>query len=75
MRPLLRVAWYRFQATFTRRRGSYLGVVLLTALIGGLAMGAAAGARRTESSFPTYFASGSFLASSADSNVAAAQQW
>jgi hypothetical protein len=57
MRPLLRVAWYRFQATFTRRRGSYLGVMLLTALIGGLAMGAAAGARRTESSFPTYFAS------------------
>jgi hypothetical protein len=35
----------------------YLSVVLLTALIGGLSMGAAAGARRTESSFPTYFAS------------------
>jgi hypothetical protein len=54
---ILRVAWYRFGATFSRRWGGYLSIVLLIGLLGGLAMSSAAGARRTESSFPTYLAS------------------
>jgi hypothetical protein len=56
-RQVLRFAWYRLQATFGRRWVDYLAVVLLIGLIGGVAMGAVAGARRTESSFPTYLAS------------------
>jgi hypothetical protein len=51
------VAWYRFRAAFGRRRGGYLSVVLLIGLLGGLAMGAVAAARRTQSSFPTFLAS------------------
>jgi hypothetical protein len=54
---VLTVAWYRFRATFGRRWGGYLSLVLLVGLVGGLAMGAVAGARRTQSSFPTYLAS------------------
>jgi hypothetical protein len=57
MSRVLRVARYRFRATFGRRWGGYLSLVLLIGLIGGLAMGAVAGARRTDSSFPTYLAS------------------
>jgi hypothetical protein len=53
---LFRVAWYRFGATFGRRRAGYLTVVLLVALLGGLAMGAIAGARRTQSFFPAFLA-------------------
>ena len=51
------VAWYRFRATFKRRWGGYLSIVLLVGLLGGLAMGSIAAARRTQSSFPTYAAS------------------
>jgi hypothetical protein len=54
---VLRVAWYRFRSTFGRRSGGYLSVILLLGLVGGLSLGAVAGARRTESSFPTYLAS------------------
>ncbi len=57
MSQVLRVAWYRFRATFGYRWGGYLSMVLLIGLIGGLAMGAVAGARRTESSFSVYFVS------------------
>ena len=53
----LRVSGYRLRATFGRRRGAYLSLVLLIGLVGGLAMGALAAARRTESSFPTFLAS------------------
>ena len=53
----LRVARYRFRATFGRRWSAYLTLVLLIGLIGGVAMGALAAARRTESSFPTFLAS------------------
>lgn len=52
-----RVGWYRFAATFGRRWGGLLAIVLLVGLIGGLAMGAVAGARRTQSSFPAFLAS------------------
>ncbi len=51
------VAWYRFRATFRRRWGGYVTLIVLTGLVGGLAMGSIAGARRTQSSFPTYLAS------------------
>jgi FtsX-like permease family len=53
----LGVAWYRFRATFGRRWGSYLTLVLLIGLVGGIGMGAIAGARRTQSSFSTFLAS------------------
>ena len=48
--------WYRLRATWRERRGGYLTVVLLVGLVGGVAMGAVAGARRTQSAFPTYLA-------------------
>lgn len=53
----LRVAWFRYRASFRRRRYGYFNVALLIALIGGLAVASLAGARRTESSFPAYVAS------------------
>ena len=46
----LAFAWYRFRATFGRRWGGLLSVVLLTGLLGGLSMGAIEAARTTESS-------------------------
>ena len=51
------VAWYRFAATFGRRWGGYLAVVLLIGLIGGIAMASVAAARRTQSSYPAFLAS------------------
>jgi hypothetical protein len=54
---VLTVASYRFRATFRRRWPGYLSIVLLMGLVGGLAMGSIAGARRTQSSFPTFLAS------------------
>ena len=54
---VLRLAWYRLRATFGRRWGGYLGLILLIGLVGGAALGAAAAARRTESSFPVFLAS------------------
>jgi hypothetical protein len=55
-RPVLFVARYRLRATFGRRWRGYLTIVLLVGLVGGLAMGALAGARRTQSSFPSFLA-------------------
>src|SRR5437868_14173385 len=49
-----RVVGYRFRMTFARRRGGLLAIVVLIGLLGGLAMGAVAGARRTQSSYPAY---------------------
>ncbi len=57
MGPLLGTAWYRLATTFGRRWTGYLAIVLLIGLIGGLAMGSIAGARRTGSSYATYLAS------------------
>ncbi len=54
---MLRVAWYRFRITFRRRWGGYLALVLLVGLVGGLAMGAVAAARRTQSSYHAFLAS------------------
>src|SRR5277367_491610 len=50
-------AWYRFRATFARRLGSYLSIVLLIGLTGGVAMASVAAARRTQSSYPTFLKS------------------
>ena len=50
------VVWYRFAATFGRRRSGYLTLVLLIGLIGGVAMGSVAAARRTQSSYATFLA-------------------
>jgi hypothetical protein len=57
MSQVLRVAWYRFRATFARRWGGYLSVVLLIGLVGGISMGSIAAGRRTQSSYPTFLAS------------------
>ncbi len=57
MTDVARVAWYRFRATFRRRRAGYASLAVLIALVGGVAMAAVAGARRTQSSFPAVWAS------------------
>jgi hypothetical protein len=54
---VLPVAWYRFRSTLRRRLPGYLSIVLLVGLVGGLAMASLAGARRTQSSYPTFLAS------------------
>ena len=51
------VAWYRFVTTFSRRRSGYLTLILLIGLLGGVAMGSVAAARRTQSSYATFLAS------------------
>ncbi len=51
------LAGYRFAATWRARFPAYLTLVLLIGAVGGLAMGAVAGARRTQSSYPTLLAS------------------
>ena len=53
---LLGPAWYRLRATLAQRRGGYLTVVVLVGVVGGVAMGAVAGARRTQAAFPAYLA-------------------
>ena len=52
-----RIGWYRFRATLARQLTSYLTVVLLIGLIGGVGMASLAGARRTQSSYPQFLAS------------------
>jgi FtsX-like permease family len=51
------VAWYRFRCTWGERWPGYLALVLLLGLLGGLAMGSVAAARRTQAAFPAYLAS------------------
>ena len=53
---VLPVAWYRLRGTWRHRRGGYLSIALMVGLVGGLGLGAVAGARRTQSSFPRYLA-------------------
>ena len=54
---MIRVAWFRFRATFKREWTGYLALVLLIGLVGGLALGVLAGARRTQSSYPAFLRS------------------
>ena len=56
MSQALRVAWYRFRATWHDRWSGYLAIVVLVGLLGGLALGAMAAARRTQSSYPMLLA-------------------
>ncbi|TVZ05470.1 ABC transporter permease [Trebonia kvetii] len=51
-----RVAWYRFRCTLSRRWTGYLAITLLLGLVGGLAMGSVAAARRTQGAYLTYLA-------------------
>src|ERR1700685_2742195 len=55
-REVVNGAWFRFRATFGHRWRGYAALVLLIALVGGLAMAGVAAARRTQSSFSTYLA-------------------
>ena len=54
---VVREASYRFRACFHGRWGGYVVLLLLIGVVGGVAMAAVAGARRTQSSFPVYLAS------------------
>jgi hypothetical protein len=56
-RAVLTAVRYRFGATFRRRWGGYLAIALLIGLVGGIAMGSIAAARRTQSSYPAFLAS------------------
>ena len=51
---VLRIAWYRFRGTFSRRWGGYVALALLIGLVGGAAMAATTAGRRTYSSYPDY---------------------
>ena len=51
-----RTAWYRTVTCWRRQRASYLVLVLLVGLVGGVALGSLAAGRRTESSFSTFLA-------------------
>jgi hypothetical protein len=53
-RQVLHVAWYWLRANFKRRRTNFLAVVLIIGLLGGIAVGSLAAARRTESSFQVF---------------------
>ena len=55
--PALQLAWYRFRRTFRRQWTGYLALALLIGLVGGLAIGSVAAARRTQAAFPAYLAS------------------
>ena len=58
MKPRVgRVAWYRFHATLRRRAFGLVSLVVLIAMLGGLAMAALAGARRNQSAYPAFLAS------------------
>ncbi len=57
IRAVVRESRYRFRATFRRRWAGYLTLVVIVGLVGGVALAAVAGARRTQSSFPAYLAS------------------
>ena len=51
----MRLAWYRSRTTFSHRGGSYLAIIVLVGLVGGLALGSIAAARRTASSPAVYY--------------------
>jgi FtsX-like permease family len=52
----LRVTGYRLRATLRRRWAGYVGLAVLTGLVGGVALAAVTAARRTDSSYPRFLA-------------------
>ena len=54
---VLRVSWYRFRVTWSRRWSEWLAIVLLAGLVGGLSMASISAARRIQSSYPTFLRS------------------
>ena len=52
-----RLVAYRFRATLARQWGGYVILIVLVGLLGGVSLGALAGARRTQSSYGSYLAS------------------
>ncbi len=56
-RRTMSVASYWLRASFRRRWSSYLTIVLLIGLVGGVAIGSLGAARRTQSSFNVFLAS------------------
>src|ERR1700688_2982019 len=50
----VQTAWYRSVTSWRRLRASYLVLVVLIGLVGGVALGSLAAARRTDSSFSTF---------------------
>ena len=60
----LALARYRFRTTLAHRWTGYLTIVVLVGILGGVAMGSIAAARRTQAAFPV------FLASTNPSNLA-----
>ncbi len=52
----VQTAWYRSVVSWRRQRAGYLVLVLLVGLLGGIALGSVAAARRTASSFSTFLA-------------------
>jgi len=57
MQELGRVAWYRFRVGLHRRWPGYLALIVLIGIVGGVSLGSIAGARRSESAFPTFLKS------------------
>lgn len=55
-RQVVRVTAYRARANLARQRAGLVALVLLLGLVGGLALGSLAAARRTASSFPVFWA-------------------
>jgi FtsX-like permease family len=53
----VRLAWFRFGAYGPQRWSAYLYLVLLVGLVGGVALGSVAAARRTQSAFPAFLVS------------------
>ena len=53
----VRLARYRFRTVLAQRWTGYLTVVVLVGLLGGVALGSMAAARRTKAAFPVYLAS------------------
>ena len=51
------VALYRLRSAFGRRWGDYAALVLVVALVGGIAMASVAAGRRGQSSYPAFLAS------------------
>jgi hypothetical protein len=57
----VKTAWYRTVVSWRRQWSSFVVLVVLIGLAGGVALGSLAAARRTASSFPTFLAASKSL--------------